>query len=321
MLKPSIFTEVRGQRVESGRKNPKGMLRIHLGWHNRVDMWRRLVLTMLLGACAAILGRQLFILPAEPRYRGRSLTAWLDGYGRWDKDPVRQEEAGDAIRHIGTNAIPHLLARLRYEVPSWRFSVASAGRFLGESLGSQWYSLVVGREAETRLLEAEVGFEILGPTAAPAVPELIRLLDIRYLRDPSAEALAFIGAPALEHLAEALTNRSNSIHIRRGAARALVIMGTNGVSLTHVLITCLEHDPEVAHDAVWALCSVNDDPKVVVPVLTKAITSSSAELRYAVVTSLGNFGSNDQAAVNVLVMGMTDESVDVRRAATNALEW
>src|SRR4051794_29710941 len=61
--------------------------------------------------------------PPEPYYNGRSLSDWFhqrmqfkDADGKDAK--VKFDEATDAIRHIGTNALPLLLHRIRSEEPS-----------------------------------------------------------------------------------------------------------------------------------------------------------------------------------------------------------
>jgi hypothetical protein len=53
---------------------------------------------------------------SAPSYQGRTLTAWLSDYSAAD-DSISMAEnksaamrgAGDAIRNMGTNAVPHLL--------------------------------------------------------------------------------------------------------------------------------------------------------------------------------------------------------------------
>jgi hypothetical protein len=65
----------------------------------------------------------------EPSYGGKSLSYWVDHFIEpqprnagagvvWAENP----EAGDAIRHIGTNAIPYLLKLMSYrsKPPFWR---------------------------------------------------------------------------------------------------------------------------------------------------------------------------------------------------------
>src|SRR5713226_750740 len=66
----------------------------------------------------------LLLLPGgpDPIYQGRALSAWLDDYvtpGPRLTDEGRQA-ANEAVRHLGTNALPMLLRRLRTkDAPLW----------------------------------------------------------------------------------------------------------------------------------------------------------------------------------------------------------
>src|SRR5688572_24082120 len=57
--------------------------------------------------------------PSEPVHKGRPLSAWLVDVAYTQPESVRQE-ARKAIRAMGTNAIPWLIADLRYKEPGWR---------------------------------------------------------------------------------------------------------------------------------------------------------------------------------------------------------
>src|SRR6266576_2155320 len=98
----------------------------------------------------------------EPGYQGRGLTDWLKDYSRtqyandpgpwippspWtDEDRAVRARAEEAIRQIGTNALPLLLKML-----------ASKNELKG-------YGPL-----------APLGFQVLGPTAKPTVPALIAM--------------------------------------------------------------------------------------------------------------------------------------------------
>lgn len=85
-----------------------------------------------------------------------------------------KEEVDDAIRHMGTNAIPTLLEMLR----SKDTAVKAAAVKQAERANLIWVSL-----AEERDAEAARGFEILGASAKDAVPTLIEIYGERISPD------------------------------------------------------------------------------------------------------------------------------------------
>ena len=86
----------------------------------------------------------------EPVYGGKSLGEWLKTH---DADGKFSKEAEDALRQIGTNAIPALLARLVYVQPPY------------------------GLRAFEINIDAVRGFIVLGDRAKPILPELQVLMD------------------------------------------------------------------------------------------------------------------------------------------------
>jgi hypothetical protein len=108
----------------------------------------------------------------EPEYNGATLSTWLARCGSTNLD--ESLAAGDAIRHMGTNALPLLLRWIQHE-PDWRDS-------LGQKILS--WPMVGGRRDVQRLIcgvsqyratSAVTAFKILGPDARPARAELRRL--------------------------------------------------------------------------------------------------------------------------------------------------
>src|SRR5262245_24528257 len=102
--------------------------------------------------------------PREPVFEGRPLTSWLDhhvassaasppyGSPGWKK-------ADEAIRHIGTNAIPTLLEMIRAkDRPRFLLKLMETARRLG------WIR-TINRHASWRHEEAEYAFGMLGTNA------------------------------------------------------------------------------------------------------------------------------------------------------------
>src|SRR5262245_4261281 len=59
---------------------------------------------------------------SEPCYQGKGLSVWLRGFE--NDDAKARWESAEALRHIGTKALPHLITRLRQpgsrQEPQWR---------------------------------------------------------------------------------------------------------------------------------------------------------------------------------------------------------
>src|SRR5437879_1390641 len=127
-----------------------------------LPMRRRL---LLLAGCA-LSGLVLFLLltnrEREPEYKGKMLSEWLLQYERQfriDGYSAKAREAEDAVRHIGTNAVPCLVKWTRYERPRWKEKVSWARSRLPYWLETRLVKLFRD-SAETRSKLAQTGFEI-----------------------------------------------------------------------------------------------------------------------------------------------------------------
>jgi hypothetical protein len=138
----------------------------------------------------------------EPVYNGKKLSEWLARYHETpmiisstnsSNTPVyglspnhvdmqtvpgpSKEEAADAIRHIGTNALPCLVRWVGYERPAGKkwFSQASAKLSSFFRWKRRWPRHFPPENPETRARRAAQAFYVLGPDAMPAAKELIRI--------------------------------------------------------------------------------------------------------------------------------------------------
>jgi hypothetical protein len=130
----------------------------------------------------------------EPSYAGHPLSYWLES--------PETDETQQAIKAIGTNAIPFLLDWLRYEPPVWTTKLAS----LPIPHLSTWFWEHVG---QPKTLKVMVGFGIFGTNAAPAIPELIRTMKDSSHPGPAKRAIYVLckfGDEALPYLDEGLSD-------------------------------------------------------------------------------------------------------------------
>lgn len=289
-------------------------------------MRKRTKVLLLVGCLAAASALILCgIHQQEPHYQGRSLSHWLHIYAKdmfvhhHGEEPPPDEEqiqAAEAVRHIGTNALPLLLTHLAYEPSPLTLKCLQKLADLPQRC--------VPRVLFRKVLQAEesiVGFEILGPVASPAIPRLATLA-----KDPihnrAAEratlALGYIGPQSLPALLDVITNTQG--YARYRAITRLGTFGTNATPALPLLLQDLQaSDNRVASGAASTLGRLALAPNVVVPELTKCLQSSNPLLRSAAVSSLGKFGSVARPATSQVCQRLADSAEDVREQATNAL--
>ena len=213
----------------------------------------------------------------EPVFEGRTLSNWLDHHvaSSAASPPYGSpgwKEADDAIRHIGTNGIPTLLQMLRAkDRPPWvRKLIETARRF---GLRRLQYRYAVDLHEE-----AEYAFEMLGSTAASAVPELIRIYEQNL--SPSSQSCTALALG----------------HIGRGAEAALP-----------VLIHDFAHtNADVRFHAVSAVMSIGGNPEVVIPALTRALEDSQVNVRWNALVGLSMFGWRGRSAVPEILKMLND---------------
>ena len=150
---------------------------------------------------AAFICRIVWImaLPSEPAYGGKSLSAWLDELSGLGSLHSRTQGTAQiqAVRAIGTNAIPWLIEDYRHRARVWKWR-------LNQLLKKQKLVNYRLRDANDRPYRATVGFRALGEMAEPAIPELLALVEACPGYVPGA--LAGIGRPAVPALQQCLTN-------------------------------------------------------------------------------------------------------------------
>lgn len=172
-------------------------------------MRRRHWITILgLGGIALVLA--LCWPQSEPGYHSKPLSFWLRGFesetmeARW--------QSADALRQIGTNALPQLIAQLRQPVsrqePRWRQTLRTL-------LGKQSLIKITVPRPPDRRVEALAALDALGPMAKAAVSGLEALLRENPPDHRAIMVLARIGSEALPALHRALTNDEKVI--RQGA--------------------------------------------------------------------------------------------------------
>ena len=254
--------------------------------------------------------------PKEPAYHGRSLSSWLEEWGESYND--RTNPATIAIRAIGSNGVPILLARLAKEQsPDERKFWAVVGKVLPES----WNPL--DRDISRAVTAAEA-INLLGMEAKSAFQTLTNLMTIKAHRITAAIGLAGMGHEGVAVLLQALTNQD--FMLRFSAANALQEAGSDFDKVVPALLEVVKIGGSKKENfllrgaAASALIRLHKEPDLVVPVFSEFLTSPDAGERSWGATLLKGLGPDAKAAVPLLLKLRTDEDRDVRAAAEAALK-
>ena len=231
-------------------------------------------------------------------YNGKALSTWIDDY--WHElapftppnaqSKEKQENALQAVQHIGTNALPFLMEEMRSTD-----SVIKTKTYLWAT--KQHLFKIPMWPGFLRHQRAKIGFRMLGPRAQSVVPELIALLQSTntkwYYKCDIEEILGSIGADA----------------------KAAVPTLTGFLSSTNEWLR---------RDAAMTLGKIGTDAELVIPALLANIGHTNGEVRYRVVGAIGKFGDRAQKVCpeveQSLRSALKDSNQDVREAAEKALK-
>jgi hypothetical protein len=185
------------------------LLSLQIGHFGRMRKSRCILMVVLVVAVLGAMAWQALILgqPKDPVYEGKTLSAWLPDID-YNQPQTKREKAGEAIRSMGTNALPFLLRDLDLaQAPRLKDSLLRLSR-------QQSLFKLNWRDADERSRQATWAFKALGAAGSPAIPELLRLEDSNPGYVPGA--LAGIGVVALPFLIQGLTNDNE--HVRGNVA-------------------------------------------------------------------------------------------------------
>ncbi|MBI5775268.1 MAG: HEAT repeat domain-containing protein [Verrucomicrobia bacterium] len=247
---------------------------------------------------------------ADPLHQGVPLSNWLadlDG-----ESGEKRDQAGVALRAMGTNLFPVLLADLQAHDSTFGLAVREFAAKLPLANPPQL-------KAATRRERATLAFRTLGSNAAPATLPLIRILLHERASIYAAHALAGLGPEAVIPLRAALTNASR--HIRTSAAFGLGTLNEGGTNAVPPLIEALEdRNAGVRATAADALGELGELPETAVPALMESLTDRARAVRQAAAKALAKFGAKARDAIPALSKTAADEDPAVANAAVEALK-
>jgi hypothetical protein len=220
---------------------------------------------------------------AEPSYQGRSLSAWLAEYpsAGWeggippaDDIPrmfiIPHEIIDEAIRQMGTNAVPFLLDEIDAKEPLWR----STFRYLRWRFNIKG-SVLQGLYRMDRTQNAILAFHALRPRAQEVVPLLLQMYE-----HPGGTA------------ATATLNRRLHILI------AFRCMGRVGREVVPLLLREANSTNNIIRRQSYSVMSDCDSqPDIIVPALIRGLRDPDIQVRQCAITGLGGFGQDAKAAI------------------------
>lgn len=278
----------------------------------------------------AVIGLLLYALRTnEPSYQGRALGQWLSDIENANDDR-QAEPAMNAVRQIGTNAIPYLLAMMRVQDSKLKEKIILL-------LGKQHIFRIRVIDADDKHLRAMYGFQALGPQASSAIPELKVMVNNLKIVHFATAALVNISPNGVEAATCGL--QSTNALVRRETAGVLGIPGivrftTNATPARMAvlraqaefavppLIRALNDSDELTRArAAIALGLLGQKPEIAVPALIKNLqVTNSWRVPASAAKALGRFGPSAALALPALKEIATHPDSHVRETATSAIE-
>lgn len=251
--------------------------------------------TALLLVLAAI--AWILLGPHEPElsHEGKPLHVWLKGFDA-GQTSAEYAAAQEAIKQIGTNALPTLISYLLRKDPPFH---------------RQWANLKVA----FRLFGGEVDYAVywrrraahacgaLGPAGGLAFPALREAMNDPGAASDVGNSLSRMMPRSVPVLADILA--TGNVMARSRAADNLVTAFSHreveAIARTALLRALLDPERGVRMAAVSALHFWNSNLDLIVPELTRALTDPDPSVRGNAATTLGNFGTAAKAAVPALL--------------------
>ena len=281
----------------------------------------RLAVALLMCLLAALFLVLVLNGRSEPSSNGYPLRHWLAMQAKLEREwegsaprpPDDNEEQVQAVRHIGTNALPCLLSWISYEPPllktEWRdFRRRARKHTLGRWLPDPGIEPWPPDPPEL----ACCGFKILGEQASSAIPSLARLANDPSTKENTAcvatHALGYIGPRALPELVSALTNRSAVARLQ--GVFILRRFGTNALPAVPALLDCFrDTNEDVAMIAMTAIHESCLHQNNVFTALVNSLQDPRGKVRESALSPLSRSGPR---AVPILERALNDPDFGVR---------
>ena len=256
--------------------------------------WTKIKTAIVIGVAAILAAGTATVVVKEINnrpgyYNGKSLKEWLKNLDDQNLGPAN-DEAANAVRHIGTNGLPVIISLLQINNPLHHNAVLAC--------------------------------QELGVGAKPAIPALMKLLNDGYANGYVGVAMDRIGQDGITSLIEALTNENSSVRyeVIHALGGVLIYSGNTNIQMSDAISTLIDSledkSPYVRSIAANSLGVIKDEPSTVVPALIKSLDDNYIWTRWNTCLALGQFGTQATSAVPTL---LTMLKSDARGTAAIAL--
>ena len=291
---------------------------------------------MLTGASVAVTIFVLLTREHEPSYQGKCLTEWLVKERNGNFTIQSSPEANEAIRHIGTNALPYLVR--------WVDDNSSKGfKSLVNKLPDAIKPMLLRRWANDdfngkRAASAALAFAQLGDEARFAIPELTAVMNNAVMTNSATinaslraiVALRGIGKSSIPALTAQLANTNAPAPNQRlvvlsfGSDPSLATNAACSAAVPLLVRWLNNPDESIARAAIRSLGRMAEydrsQASLVVPALMDCLHSNfPVDTRGEAALALGKYGVSASNATPGLLAAMADSAPMVRLQATNAL--
>ena len=265
----------------------------------------------------------------EPEYNGKALSEWLVelqgdlsdqeviAATSQNMDPAKlidqkKSRAQEAIRQIGTNALPTLIDLLGVtDENRWLVLRKLKSRKLreGAHAGSAFNSVLSKMALE--------GFGILETNAVPAIPQIVKLFNRVETCSEAAQALALVGPEGVMALTNGLASKiDNNRGITIWAIGEKALLDSNTVM--RIMLTCLK-DPDSNSRADAARFLAHKDPVVAIPALVPMLNDDAGYVVRNATQSLGAYGPEAKVAIPKLLALYTNAVVNKDKALISTI--
>jgi hypothetical protein len=289
-------------------------------------MRMRYAIVVVVGCVAIAFAAFRLKRPADPVYAGRPLSEWVLSYGYLTPPEGTQSEndADEALRRAGTNAIPYLLKWMRCEAPAWKRGVRAVAP------PSVQDALKVDQPTSAEMLadKSVRAFGALGTNGLVVMPALVEMMRNTNAPDTARRAMQCLAALGTNGLAPLISVIEDMEYPSRWRAiLAVRRVHTNAESkevLGPVLLRCAT-DPagnvlSIGLASLW-LSDVKYEPSVSIPALARILTNTTAgeNARRLAAKAIGGYGALAAEALPTLTNALVDPAPAIGRAASNAI--